>query len=83
MTPHDTGVRSIQSVTLATSLVTGSVSLFVARWLPMITCPVANVGIAMPTSKVRIWTGSAIVFAYLASATTALTVSATLAFEDQ
>lgn len=79
----DTGVRSIQSITLATSLGAGSISLLVARWLPMIACPVANAAAAMPASASRVWTGSAIFFSYLASATTALTASGTLVFEDR
>lgn len=79
----DTGVRSIQSITLGTSLVAGSISLFVARWLPMVSCVVVNTAAAIASSKTRIWTGSAIFMAYLASATTALTVSSTLLFEDQ
>lgn len=81
----DKGVRSIQSVTLTTSLVTGSVSLFVARWLPMIPAIVANAAPASPrlTGGVRVWSGSAIFFAYLATATTALTFSATMSFEDR
>lgn len=82
----DTGVRSIQSISLATSLVTGSVSLFVARpvWPPvaLVAVNVAG-GAAIDPAGSRLWTGSALFLTMLATATTALTVTAGLLLEDR
>lgn len=69
----DKGVRSIQSITLGTSLVTGSVSLFIARDL-------ANIGTSLPNVQttrklsdpgVRLYNGTCMLHCVLASATTA------------
>lgn len=77
----DKGVRSIQSVTLATSLVTGSVSLLVARWMPTIGCTVAGLSAAMggvDNPGVRLYTGTCLLHGYRAAATTATVVGGSL-----
>jgi len=69
----DTGVQSIQSITLGTSLVAGAVSFFIARDVASIGTTVVNVGaqkiLGAPGS--RIYNGSCLLHCYLASATTA------------
>ena len=40
----DTGVRSVQSITLGTSLVSGSISLVAYRQIAFVPCPLANAG---------------------------------------
>jgi hypothetical protein len=82
----DKGVQSIQSVTLATSLVTGSVSLIVARPIAMVPSSVANV--ATPAlidaePGICVWDNPAIFHCYQASATTATATAGTLAFTDR
>ncbi len=77
----DTGVRSIQSISLGTSLVTGTVSLLVARPLWSQPVLVANVG-AHPQPPVnpgvRLYNGTCALVCYQASATTATTMAGTL-----
>lgn len=69
----DKGVRSIQSVTLGTSLVTGSISLMITRDIATIGTTIANVSATrtMPSPGVRIYNGSCTLHCNLASATTA------------
>ena len=59
----DKGVRSIQSITLGTSLGGGAVSLIVARPLTMLSASQANVAIVSKYSDpgIRIYTGSVII----------------------
>jgi hypothetical protein len=79
----DRGVRSVESLTLGTSLVTGAVSLVIYRTIASVVNPVANVGGIMnklttdPTG-VRIYNGSALNWIYRASATTATTMNGTI-----
>jgi len=56
----DKGVRSIQSITLGTSLVTGSVSLIVARPMQMASSQTNNVAVAnkYPDPGTRLYTGT-------------------------
>lgn len=56
----DLGVRSVQSITLATSLVSGSISLIVARAIAGHGIPAANVGFdnVYNAPGLRIWNGS-------------------------
>lgn len=79
----DTGVQSIQSITLGTSLVTGAISLMIARPIAFIPCPAANVSHPSQKMSKRLWTGSALFLCGLATATTAYTVSADLSLEDR
>lgn len=82
----DTGVSSIQSITLGTSLVTGSVSLIIARPVAAVMSPAANVpGSAPidPATGVCLWTDPALFHAYVASATTATATSGVLTLVDR
>lgn len=82
----DTGVQSIQTITLATSLGAGSVSLIVARPIAMVPSTVANVATPALISAdpgICVWDDPAIIHCYQASATTATAVSATMAFTDR
>lgn len=57
----DTGVRSIQNITLGTSMVSGSISLFIGRRLCGATVPVLNsgsFGSPLPPSGVRVYDGT-------------------------
>lgn len=72
----DKGVRSIQSITLGTSYAGGAISLIAARWLagvPMVTANVgaAAFGVNAANPGVRLYNGTCMFVAYLASATTA------------
>jgi len=69
----DKGVRSIQSVTLGTSLVTGTVSMMITRDVATIGTTIVNISATrtMPNPGVRIYNGSCILHCNLASATTA------------
>ncbi len=69
----DKGVRSIQSVTLGTSLVTGSISMMITRDIATIGTTIVNVSATrtMPNPGVRIYNGSCILHCNLSSATTA------------
>lgn len=75
----DTGVRSIQSVTLGTSYAGGAVSLIAVRWVSVAPCVAANVASAgdrLPDNPgTRLWNNSCLLLAYLASATTATTTA--------
>lgn len=69
----DKGVRSIQSITLGTSLVAGAVSLMICRDIATIGTTIANVTAQkVPnTPGIRIYNGTCMLHCYLASATTA------------
>lgn len=82
----DKGVRSIQSITLGTSLVTGSVSLLVARPLWGQSMVVPNVGVPpLPPLDpgVRLYNGTTALLCHQASATTATTASGTLVITER
>lgn len=86
----DVGVRSIQSITLGTSLVTGAVSLIVARKIDTAMGTLANLaapGIGALGSEsypgTRIYDGTSLFVAYVASATTATQIQASLSFADR
>jgi hypothetical protein len=75
----DRGVKSIQNVTLGTSLVTGTVSLVLYRPIAFMPSPVANVGgtinvVNAAPAGARVWNGSCLWTGYVATATTANTV---------
>ena len=69
----DKGVQSIQSVTLGTSLVTGSISMMITRDIATVGTTIVNISATrtMPSPGVRIYNGSCILHCNLASATTA------------
>lgn len=79
----DRGVRSVESLTLGTSLATGAVSLVIYRTIASVVNPIANVGGIMnkltsdPTG-IRIYNGSALNWIYRSSATTATTMNGTI-----
>jgi len=76
--PGDTGVRSVESITLGTSRVAGDLSLFLARPLQSVPCPVANVGgYNMPPYNpgVRLYDGACVLPIGLMAATTATVVN--------
>ncbi len=78
----DRGVRSVESITLGTSLVTGAVSLVIYRKLYSIANPVVNVGgigsaYTTENTGVRIYNGTAPWWVYRSSATTATTLAGT------
>jgi hypothetical protein len=88
----DSGVRSIQSITLGTSLVTGTVSLIIAR--PLIIPPssapnlagsamISNTTLPSADPGICVWQDPAIFHCYQASATTASTVAGNLVFVDR
>lgn len=74
----DTGIRSIQSITLGTSLAAGSVSLILYRPLTGLPIIVANSGTANTgqfiNPGIKLYTGSCILPFQLPTATTATTV---------
>ena len=68
----DKGVRSIQSITLGTSLGAGAVSLMIVRQVASVGTTIANVSATRTwTPGVRIYNGSCILHCNLSSATTA------------
>jgi len=81
----DTGVRSIEGITLGTSLVAGAVSLVVARplasWGPATSND--NLMVEFGEPGVRIYDGSCILGGYVASTTTAPSINATIQFVDK
>jgi len=81
----DKGVQSIQSVTLGTSLVTGSISMLITRDIATIGTNVVNITAQkIPnTPGIKIYNGSCIMHSILSSATTATFVSGELAVMER
>jgi len=82
----DTGVRSVQSITLGTSLVTGAVSLFLARPLWSFPAVVANIGgLNTPPQSpgVRLYAGTCALPFSLASATTLNVIAGTVTIMER
>jgi hypothetical protein len=79
----DRGIRSIESITLGTSYVAGAISIVLLRKLASIPNPVANVGGIMnklttdPTG-VKLYSGTALFFTYVSSATTATSLGGSI-----
>lgn len=76
----DTGVQSIQSVTLGTSYGGGAISIIASRWIASVPMQVANLGaqafgVAAQAPGVRLYDGSCLLPAYLSSAATATNTS--------
>jgi hypothetical protein len=69
----DKGVRSIQSITLNTSLGAGSISLMITRDIMQVGTTIPNVAAARvaPAPGVRLFNGTAMLHSILSSATTA------------
>lgn len=79
----DRGVRSIESITLGTSLVAGAISLVIYRTIASVVNPVANIGgimnkLGSDMTGIRIYNGSALNWMFRASATTATTMNGTV-----
>ena len=82
----DKGVRSIQSLTLGTSLATGSVSLLIARPLATYSAVVANVGSGPQKPMdpgIRLFNGTCALLCYQAASTTATTVSGSVTVQER
>jgi hypothetical protein len=81
----DKGVRSIQSITLATSLGAGAVSLFIARDLANIGTSLANVQFTRKLAEpgVRLYNGTCMLHCILASAVTATFFNGELVIQEK
>lgn len=82
----DKGVQSIQSITLGTTWVSGSISLFIARDIASVGTVVAN--IPSPPKKlsepgVRLWNGTCMLHCILASAATATFFNGELTIQEK
>jgi hypothetical protein len=81
----DKGVRSIQSITLGTSLGAGAVSLFIARDLANIGTSLVNVQFTRKLADpgVRLYNGTCMLHCVLASATTATFFNGELVIQEK
>lgn len=81
----DTGVRSIQSITLGTTLTNGAVSLMICRDITTIGTTAANITAAkvIGTPGIRLYNGTCMLHNVLASATTATFFSGSLAVMEK
>jgi hypothetical protein len=84
----DTGVRSIQSITLGTSYVAGAISLFVARPLSVAGVAAANLPsygslMTVNPSGVALYNGTCMLPFYISSATTATTTNGMAIVENR
>lgn len=81
----DNGVRSVQSITLGTSLVTGSVSLVVARPIVQISPALVNVATTseFDAPGIRIYNGSTLLLFAKTSTTTATAVNGSLVITER
>lgn len=81
----DTGVRSIQSITLTTSLLTGAVSLMICRDISTIGTQVVNVSTpkSIGSPGIRLYNGTCLLHNILCSATTATFFSGSLAVMEK
>lgn len=81
----DKGVRSIQSVTLGTSLGAGSISMMITRDIATIGTTIVNISATrtLPNPGVRIYNGSAILHCIMASAATATFFSGELSVMER
>lgn len=81
----DKGIRSIQSVTLGTSLVTGSISIICFNPMASASVPLANSGsLAYPKKlDLRLYNGHCLLPFWLAASTTAVTISGNVFFVNK
>jgi hypothetical protein len=78
----DLGVQSVQTVTLGTTYTSGTIHLIAYRVIAQAPATLANVGGNAPLGRgVKLHAGSCLLPAYLASAVTATTLTATAAVE--
>ena len=81
----DKGIRSIQSVTLGTSLVTGAISIICFNPMASASVPLANSG-SLAYSKrldLRLYDGHCLLPFWLASSTTAVTINGNIYFVNK
>lgn len=81
--PGDTGVRSIQSITLGTSLVAGTVHLVAYRVLAEVPVPIANVPVladAVALGMPQLWDNTVPFLVWLPTATTTTQVVGSLTY---
>jgi hypothetical protein len=81
----DLGVRSIQTITIGTSLVTGAVSLVLMRDIAMATCSLANTSIAedpISLGMPQTYDGSVLFLAQIPTAVTATTLYGSIGFAE-
>lgn len=76
----DKGVKSIEGITLGTSMLTGSISLMITRDIVTVGTTIPNVSIpkVLGSPGIRIYNGSCILHNMLTSATTATFISGSL-----
>lgn len=81
----DTGVRSIESITLGTSLVTGSVSLMITRDIVTIGTSIVNLSVPknIAAPGIRLYNGTCLLHNMLASAATATFISGSLVVTER
>jgi len=81
----DTGVQSIQNITLGTSLVTGSVSLMICRDISIVGTPIANVSTPKQIGApgIRLYNGTCMLHNILAATTTATFFTGSLAVMEK
>ena len=81
----DKGVRSIQSITLGTSLGAGAVSLMITRDIATIGTTLANINVSrnIVTPGIRLYNGTCLLHCNLASATTATFFNGELTIQEK
>lgn len=81
----DRGVRSIQSITLNTSWVSGTISLFIAREIATIGTVLANIGVAriIAAPGIRLYNGTCMLHCVLSSAATATFFAGELVIQEK
>lgn len=81
----DRGVQSIQSITLGTSWVSGTISLFIARDIATIGTvqPSINAARFIPSPGIRLYNGTCLLHCVLSSATTATFFSGELTIQEK
>jgi hypothetical protein len=80
----DSGVRSVQTITLGNTLTSGAISLILYRTLAFVGQPAANFGVQTPArSGARLYNGACILAFSLASGTGASTINLQLTVETR
>ncbi len=81
----DKGVQSIQSISLNTSWVSGTISLFIARDIATIGTTVANINVnrVITNPGIRLYNGTCLLHCVLSSATTATFFSGELTIQEK
>jgi hypothetical protein len=81
----DTGVQSIQGITLGTSMLTGSISLMITRDIVTIGTTIPNVSVPknIASPGIRLYNGTCLLHNILTSATTATFISGSLVVTER